>query len=569
MKICTSCGAEWPDSTNYCPNDGEGLRSAEGDLVGSVLADKYRIVRKLGEGGMGAVYLGEHVKIHRFDAIKVLTKELAHNADAVARFNREAANAARINHPNVCAIYDFGETAEGLIFLAMEYIEGETLASLLKREGCLPPARAAAIIAQAASALQAAHDMGIVHRDLKPDNMMLARARDGSDHVKVVDFGIAKAVGGTEEGQKVTKTGLVIGTPEYMSPEQLSGDVLDGRSDVYSLALVSYRALTGRLPFEADTAQEVLIARLTDEPAPLAEAAPQLASAPRLQSVFDRALQRMPGDRYGTASAFASDLMNATRQLPAAARPASTDAATQLVDTAAGEVLPPTRLSPASTPATPQPVPSTRPSDAVRRPAPARDGGKKPALVVAAVIGAVAVVGGGAAVVLTGGGDAATEPQPAIGSVATADSAAPRAQTGTQGPDVQPITTPATTPERRAVDPPPAGGTETRTGQPTRDPAPTGVRTVDLAALSAELDGMIERLDNESTRAEAMNRLERVYSDTSIPDSLRASAASMLAFGHQSQGDLNAACDWVRRAAQRAPSNPQYARMLEQLRCAA
>ncbi len=343
MKVCTVCGSEWPDDTNFCPNDGAGLRPVQGtDLVGTVVADRYQIIKKLGEGGMGAVYLGEHVKMHRLDAIKVLTRELAHSADAVARFNREAANAARITHPNVCAIYDFGETGDGLIYLAMEYIEGETLNELLRREGRLGPRRAAAIIAQAADALQAAHDLGIVHRDLKPDNMMLTQARDGSDHIKVVDFGIAKATGRAEDGQKVTKTGLVIGTPEYMSPEQLSGDVLDGRSDVYSLALVFYRALTGRLPFEADTAQEVLIARLTDEPKKLRDAAPDLVFPPQLQAVFDRALQRMPGDRYATAAAFGQDGMAAVRDMPESATPSSTDAATQLVRPGEREVMPPT-----------------------------------------------------------------------------------------------------------------------------------------------------------------------------------------------------------------------------------
>ena len=170
---------------------------------------------------------------------------MGQDADAITRFNREASNASRISHPNVAAVYDFGETSDGLIYLAMEFVDGPSLTTLIERHGALPPLRAADIVRQAADALAVAHDMGIVHRDLKPDNIMIAKTRDGSDLVKVVDFGIAKAAG--NDAQKVTKTGLVVGTPEYMSPEQLAGDKLDGRSDIYSLGLVAFNMLTGAL----------------------------------------------------------------------------------------------------------------------------------------------------------------------------------------------------------------------------------------------------------------------------------------------------------------------------------
>src|SRR5256885_648105 len=267
MKTCPTCSTEYADDILFCQKDGTTLRGAakSGDLVGSVVADRYRIVKKLGEGGMGAVYLGEHVKMGRKSAIKVMTQAMASDGDAIARFNREAANAARITHPNVCAIYDFGETPDGMIYLAMEFVEGSSLTSIIEKEGALAPQRAGKIIQQTGDALQAAHDLGIVHRDLKPDNIMITKGRHGAEVVKVVDFGIAKATSG-EEGQKVTKTGLVVGTPAYMSPEQLSGDKLDGRSDLYSLGLVYYRMLTGTLPFHAESAQETMIKRLTDDP---------------------------------------------------------------------------------------------------------------------------------------------------------------------------------------------------------------------------------------------------------------------------------------------------------------
>ncbi|MGH7608198.1 MAG: serine/threonine-protein kinase, partial [Gemmatimonadales bacterium] len=316
MKTCPVCSTAYADDVKFCPNDGQTLRSAApaSDLVGQVVADRYHVLKKLGEGGMGQVYLAEHVKMGRRSAIKVMNPAMVHDPDAVARFNREAANASRINHPNVCAIYDFGETPppDNLIYLAMEYIEGEPLTDLLEREGALPVARATQVFLQTADALQAAHDLGIVHRDLKPDNIMLTRRKDGGSAVKVVDFGIAKAVGGDQSGQKVTKTGLVVGTPEFMSPEQLSGDAVDGRSDLYALALVFFRMLTGKLPFEATTVQETMVKRLTDEPVTLAMARPDLAFPPGLQPVLDTALARSPLERYQSVAKFASDVGTVT-----------------------------------------------------------------------------------------------------------------------------------------------------------------------------------------------------------------------------------------------------------------
>jgi len=334
MKVCPVCSTDYGDDVKFCPRDGQTLRSATpaADLVGQVVADRYHVMKKLGEGGMGQVYLAEHVKMGRRSAIKVMNPSMVHDPDAIARFNREASSASRISHPNVCAIYDFGETSDGLIFLAMEFIEGEPLTDLLERQGALPVARAANIFLQTADALQAAHDLGIVHRDLKPDNIMLTKGRGSADTVKVVDFGIAKAIGGDDSGQKVTKTGLVMGTPEFMSPEQLSGDKVDGRSDLYSLALVFFRMLSGKLPFEATTVQETMIKRLTDEPARLTEARPDLSFPPGLQPVFDTALARTPAERYQTVAKFAADVAAVTGR-PVARSVPPTEAKTELIDT--------------------------------------------------------------------------------------------------------------------------------------------------------------------------------------------------------------------------------------------
>jgi serine/threonine protein kinase len=376
MKVCPVCSTEYGDDVKFCPNDGQTLRSATpvADLVGQVVADRYHVMQKLGEGGMGRVYLAEHVKMGRRSAIKVMNPSMVHDPDAIARFNREASNASRISHPNVCAIYDFGETSDGLIFLAMEFIDGEPLTDLLERQGALPLPRATNIFLQTADALQAAHDLGIVHRDLKPDNIMLTKGRGSADTVKVVDFGIAKAVGGDASGQKVTKTGLVMGTPEFMSPEQLSGDTVDGRSDLYSLALVFFRMLSGKLPFEATTVQEAMIKRLTEEPAKLTEARPDLSFPPGLQPAFDTALARTPAERYQTVAKFAGDVAAVTGRPVTRSVPA-TEAKTELIDTPTIRTAAP----------------------------PARS--KRPVLVVAATL-VVILASGGAWMVLSGGSKA-------------------------------------------------------------------------------------------------------------------------------------------------------------------
>jgi hypothetical protein len=317
LKVCPQCGTEYPANARFCEIDGTALRSAGGeqqDMVGSIVADRYHIMKKLGEGGMGQVYLAEHVKMGRKSALKVMHPGMVKDVDAISRFNREAANASRISHPNVAAVYDFGETSDGIIYLAMEFVDGPPLTKVIEQAGCLPAKRAAEIVRQTGEALAVAHDMAIVHRDLKPDNIMVAKTREGRDLVKVVDFGIAKAAG--SEAQKVTKTGLVVGTPEYMSPEQLAGDKLDGRSDIYSLGLVAFNMLTGKLPFPSDSAQESMIMRLTDRPKPLAEMRPEVSWPADVQAVMDKALERDVSSRYQTASEFARDLQRAIDRMP-------------------------------------------------------------------------------------------------------------------------------------------------------------------------------------------------------------------------------------------------------------
>ena len=315
LKVCPACGTQYPANARFCEIDGTALRpeNAGNDLVGTVVADRYHVLRLLGEGGMGKVYLAEHVKMGRKSALKVLRPAALRDADAVSRFNREASNASRISHPNVAAVYDFGETGDGIIYLAMEFVDGVSLTALVEASGALAPKRAAAIARQAAEGLAAAHELGIVHRDLKPENLMIAKTRDGADLVKIVDFGIAKTAG--VDAQKVTKTGLVIGTPDYMSPEQLSGDPIDSRSDIYSLGIVAFNMLTGKLPFPGDSSQESMVMRLTDRPKRLGEMLPEVDWPADLQAAVDKALARNVSDRYQGAVEFARDFSAAAERM--------------------------------------------------------------------------------------------------------------------------------------------------------------------------------------------------------------------------------------------------------------
>ncbi len=571
MKQCATCGTEWPDETKFCPNDGTTLRSASGgaEMVGSVVADRYHILKKLGEGGMGAVYLGEHVKMGRMSAIKVLTQAMVADPDAVARFNREAANAARITHPNVCAIYDFGETPEGLIYLAMEFIEGDALTTVLEREGGrLAAPRAAAIIQQAGDALQAAHDLGIVHRDLKPDNIMITEGRDGGDVVKVVDFGIAKAMGGNE-GQTVTKTGLVVGTPEYMSPEQLSGDTLDGRSDIYSLGLVFFRIITGTLPFQADSAQETMIKRLTDDPLKLNEAFPEGSFPPRLQAVVDNALQRMPGERSSSAAAFAREVAAAVDAMDAQpAPPAATESATMLIDPSeAPTPMVVTRVSesdsrPPETPSndevsTPAAEPKTK-KKATRRRAPRKKPPPKkkvPVAVVAAAAGVLAIGGAAAAVKLSGGNGAGAAADSVFVANAdvTGDTAKPLATRDNQSatrPPVQPTTTRPQPDVTQPIARPPTPPTTTRDVAP----APV-VATADSAVIHGELGIILDQvvLGDIAERARGMRAAQDIYSNVAVPANQRADAASYVAQGYYENANTTEACRWIGNARLLAP----------------
>jgi hypothetical protein len=359
VNVCPLCRTEYGPDQETCPTDGARLilPIGSGDpFIGKILADRYRVLRTLGEGGMGRVYLAEHVRMGRLSAVKVMSPTLAPTPEAISRFNREASNASRITHPNVAAIYDFGETEDGTLYLAMEYVEGRTLTAVLREGGPLVPARAAELAGQIADGLHAAHHLGIVHRDLKPDNVLVTTLHDGREQVKIVDFGIAKTTQSND--QTVTSLGVAIGTPEYMSPEQLAGEALDARTDLYSLGLVLFNMLTGGLPHPALTSKQSLVQRLTAKPLTLAEVKPSVPWPPRLQKALDRALAPEPDERFSNVQDFARDVRTATGLPTFKGAAVAAGAATRVMTPA---VVPTIPDAPASrTPQRPLATPPTR-----------------------------------------------------------------------------------------------------------------------------------------------------------------------------------------------------------------
>jgi len=315
-KLCPQCGTRYENDNRFCALDGATLvlESPSDTLTGALLADRYLVDRKLGEGGMGEVYLAEHIRMKRKVAVKVMRAWLTKDPAAISRFHREAENASQITHPNVAGVYDFGETQEGLVYLAMEFVEGESLTSVLDRERIINHIRASDIVSQTADALAAAHSLGILHRDLKPDNVMIGRTRARTDLVKLLDFGIARVMG--RETQHFTSTGLIVGTPEWMSPEQIAGDKLDARSDIYTLGLIAFRMLTGEGAFSGVTSQEVLLQKMTKSPRRLHDVRRDVEWPEELQAAMDKVLATDQNARYDDALLFAADFYAGIIRLP-------------------------------------------------------------------------------------------------------------------------------------------------------------------------------------------------------------------------------------------------------------
>jgi serine/threonine-protein kinase len=327
MKLCPRCAEPYAEDAGFCPLDGTELARSTDPFLGRTLAARYRLVRRVGGGGIAVVYLARHVMIERLSAIKILRQDLGMNAAQRERFLREARAVNRINHPNIVEITDFGEDA-GLVFLVMEYVEGESLQAALKK-GPFEWVRAARIAIQAASALGRAHELGVIHRDLKPENVLLVPRAEG-EFVKLTDFGIAKIV----DAPALTFSEQRFGTPGYIAPEAVEGAPATARGDLYGLGVILYEMLTGKLPFDAKAAIDLLI--LPSKQDPVKPSARTTGIPPAVEDLVLRMIARRPDDRPRDAFAVCAALeaMVAGERRPPAPAAVGTEPASQPPPTA-------------------------------------------------------------------------------------------------------------------------------------------------------------------------------------------------------------------------------------------
>jgi eukaryotic-like serine/threonine-protein kinase len=337
QRRCPTCGNTYTGEARFCPKDGTQLvdviaaKPASGSttqirqavkppattndpaktLRNQVLDARYQIVKKLGEGGMSFVYEARDISTNESVAVKIMTPKLAQDKTAAERLRREAGLAMRLDHPHICRILRLGETADGLIYLVMPLLKGELLSDKEVREGPIPLDVGVPLMAQVCDALHFAHEQQIVHRDLKPENIFVVPETDGRLKAVVTDFGLAKERRADPGMARLTATGIILGTPEFMSPEQIRGKPLDGRSDIYALGLVAYEMFTGRLPFEGKSAQDMMIARLRGMPLPLRKARADLQFTEAFEKALMKSIEADPNDRYPTARELGQALVKA------------------------------------------------------------------------------------------------------------------------------------------------------------------------------------------------------------------------------------------------------------------
>ena len=293
--------------------------------IGKDIAGQFKIVQRIGSGGMGSVYKAEQPEMNRFVAIKILHPRYLSRPDLVSRFRREARAMSHLSHPNTARVFLYGQLDDGACYFVMEYLEGRNIAQLVRAEGPMDPMRAIHVMQQVCGALEEAHKQGIIHRDLKPENIFLTSQGGIIDYPKVLDFGLAKV---TEREMRpgsliLTQEGMVFGTPEFMSPEQARGEKLDGRSDIYSLGVIMYEMLTGKLPFDAKQPMDYINLHMNAQPISLAQRVPGRSFPAGLEDVLMRCLAKRPEDRFQTASQFGEALKAVASGTPLPKGPSS------------------------------------------------------------------------------------------------------------------------------------------------------------------------------------------------------------------------------------------------------
>ena len=309
MKYCPICERKYPDDVSACKHDGVTLKTtavAEDPLLGKTIRGKYRIVKKLGAGGMGAVYLAEQLSIGRKVALKVLQREFAMNDEFIKRFHQEARLAASLNHRHVITIHDFDQTDDGSLFIAMEYVEGQNLKSIIQ-QGPLKLARALRFAVQIAEGLSAAHRAGVIHRDIKPENIMILQVLE---EVRLMDFGISR-LRDTETLARLTRPGMIMGTPAYMAPEQIEGHEVDEKSDIYAFGVVLYEMLSGETPFKAPTPTALLMKHINELPVPLRQLRADVPGG--VERLVMQTLEKQPERRQSTMEEIAIEVLRIER----------------------------------------------------------------------------------------------------------------------------------------------------------------------------------------------------------------------------------------------------------------
>ncbi|MCC6747295.1 MAG: serine/threonine protein kinase [Deltaproteobacteria bacterium] len=367
------------------PNEDHGLSilgeiAEDPGLVGQVVAGRYRVLKKMGEGGMGTVYLAEHMAIEKKVALKVLLQEYARKQDLKERFLQEAKAAARIGHENIVDITDFGTTPDGSVFFAMEFLEGRDLSQVIRKDGPMAWARAKPILLQICRALGAAHSKEIIHRDMKPENIYLIEREGRRDFAKLLDFGIAKVAGVGDSERRLTRTGMIFGTPEYMSPEQAQGHKPDHRVDIYAVGVIMYEMLTGEVPFKADTFMGILTKHIFEQPVPPTKLKPTLGIPGEVEAIVLKAMSKDREERFRSMAEMAAAIAQASGRMT---RPTGDSQAVPRIMTplfTATSMSPSESLPalPATTTDVPEVVPSSR--------------GK-----ILAILGVLVVLGGGVA----------------------------------------------------------------------------------------------------------------------------------------------------------------------------
>ncbi len=386
-------------------------------LIGANIGGKYRIVKLLGEGGMGCVYLGEQQmgSAVRKVAVKTLHKHLSMDPQIRARFSRECGTVSELEHPNTIQVYDFGTTDDGLLYIVMEFVQGRSLADILEKDGPMPADRVLNILTQVCGSLEEAHHRGIVHRDLKPDNIVLCEKAGKKDWVEVLDFGIAKRSSESDPNeQKLTQQGMVLGTPPYMSPEQFTGQPINATSDIYSLGVMTYEMLTGKLPFNGNTAWEWASQHMTAQPQPFEVQPNGNLLPPAMRAAVMRALEKAPEARFANVTDYLEALKGGPMSAPVAQPPsggggrAKTEMAAPAVSPPGmgpGAYGPPMGGPPMGGPPVYAAVPAGPAHSSARR-------GSGAGLFIGLGLGALVLLGGGIAVAVSMSSGSTTSTQP-------------------------------------------------------------------------------------------------------------------------------------------------------------